>query len=466
MKEYYNLYKYNTVTGDIEQLTEGGHKDLNSAFDPISGDIYFSSDRSGYFDIYRMDIASRKTERMSKVLTGAVEVSPRPGGEPGDVAFIAFENMSYNVFLAGLSPIEESIEEEITIPMHPALNLPDINGLDFTYGKYKSKLALDFFTADVAYGPKYGTSTGFVLVFTDMLNDHNIAVTIANDASEINELLERTSFSGSYYNLHHRIGYGASLFRYVSEVDIFDTADYQTEIRMGGGGGITYPFDRYNRVSLDLFGYNRTLQDYGGGTLERRNKAAVSIGFAHDNSLWFGDGPISGERFNISAGEVADITDFGNDFIQTGVDFRYYQRTFKYHTLALRTVYMNNFGPEAEDFYMGGSLSMRGYKYFDFSGTNLGLFNAEYRYTIFEPSPLYTPFGNVGLPMVRGCFLFDAGNCWSNKKELRNWRGSFGFGLRIPIFGALCLRTDHVWLTDFKSVGPFIPIRFYIGWSF
>ncbi|MCP4228973.1 MAG: hypothetical protein GY771_02345, partial [bacterium] len=96
----------------------------------------------------------------------------------------------------------------------------------------------------------------------------------------------------------------------------------------------------------------------------------------------------------------------------------------------------------------------------------LGLVNAEYRYTIFEPSSLSTPIGDVGFPLVRGCFLFDTGNCWDNEKEFRNWRGSFGFGLRIPVFGAFCLRTDHVWLTDFKSLGQFVPIRFYIGWSF
>ncbi len=465
-KEFYNLYLYNTDSGATERLSEGEHKDLNSVYDSTSDSIYFSSDRTGYFDIYRMNIAEKTTERMSKVLTGAVEVAPRPGGEPDEVAFIAFDSMSYEVFLADLSPIEESKEVEIPLPKHPALNLPDIDGLDFSYDKYKSKLALDFFTADVAYGPKYGTSTGFVLVFTDMLNDHNIALTLANDATVFSELLERTSFSASYYNLHHRVGFGANTFRFIRAVDIFESPDYQTEIKLGGGAGMTYPFDRYNRISFDLYGYNRKLYDYGGYELESRNKASASTRFSHDNSLWFGDGPISGERFSVNISETADITDFGNDFVHAGIDFRYYLRTFKYHTLALRGIYMNNFGPEAEPFYMGGSLSMRGYKYFDFAGNNLGMLNAEYRYTIFEPSPLYTPIGNVGFPQVRGCFLFDAGNCWDNEKELRNWRGSFGFGLRVPIFGALCLRTDHVWLTDFKSVGPFVPIRFYIGWSF
>lgn len=465
-KEYYNLYLFNTESGTIDRLTEGEYKDINSVFDPASGNVYFSSDRTGYFDIYRMNLADGDTERLSKVLTGAFEVSPRPGGDTGEVAFTALDDMSYEVFLADLTPVSEGEMETVSLPSHPALSLPAINDLDFDYAKYKTKLALDFFTADVAYGPKYGTSTGFVLVFTDMLNDHNIALTLANDASVISELLERTSFSASYYNLHHRIGYGFNAFRFIREVDIYESPDYQTEIKFGGGAGMTYPFDRYNRVSFDLYGYNRKLYDYAGFELESRNKASASAGFSHDNSLWFGDGPISGERFNVTFAETADFTDFGNDFVHSSVDFRYYLRTFKYHTLAMRGIYMNNFGPEAEEFYMGGSLSVRGYKYFDFAGTNLGMFNAEYRYTIFEPSPLYTPIGNVGFPLVRGCFLFDAGNCWSNEKELRNWRGSFGFGLRVPIFGALCLRTDHVWLTDFESVGPFIPIRFYIGWSF
>ncbi|MCP4228660.1 MAG: hypothetical protein GY771_00740, partial [bacterium] len=360
MREIYNLYLYDEVSEATVRLTTGDHRDLYPAYDSSSGDVYFSSDRSGYFDIYRIrPTGSGDVERMSKVLTGATEVSPRPGGEPGEAAFIAFDEMDYRIFISELSPAEgETIPPAVA--SHPGLSLPDTAGLDFTTAKYKSKLALDFFTADVAYGPGYGTSTGFVLVFTDMLNDHNVALSISNGASTINELLEKTSFSASYYNLHHRVGYGANLFRYVRDVDIFESETYQSETRMGGGGGLTYPFDRYNRLGLDIYAYNRKLEDYSGGVIESGNKASAYVGFTHDNSLWFGDGPISGERFNVTVGETADITDLGSDFVHTGVDFRYYLRTFRYHVLALRGVYMYDFGPEAEPFYMGGSLSMRG----------------------------------------------------------------------------------------------------------
>jgi hypothetical protein len=46
------------------------------------------------------------------------------------------------------------------------------------------------------------------------------------------------------------------------------------------------------------------------------------------------------------------------------------------------------------------------------------------------------------------------------------FRGSFGLGLRMTLGGFLTLRTDHVFLTDFNDVGPFVPIRFFVGWSY
>jgi outer membrane protein assembly factor BamA len=92
------------------------------------------------------------------------------------------------------------------------------------------------------------------------------------------------------------------------------------------------------------------------------------------------------------------------------------------------------------------------------------MFNAEYRFPVVDTSGLRTAVGTAILPPVRGALFFDAGQAWDDKLE--TVRGGFGVGVRVILWGFLVLRTDHTVLTDFKSLGPVVPIKFFVGWSY
>jgi hypothetical protein len=467
-KPYSNLYAVDPATRAETQLTFGAHRDLYPVYSPGEDRIYFTSDRGGLFDAYRLDPATGYTERLTEAITGVIEAVPRPGRDPGEVAFVAMSEQSYNVYTAALEPVEETEEwGTVAVSVPGTEERRPIDTTEFESAKYSPDFALDFFNADIAYGPEYGTQTGVVLVFTDMLNDHYISVAFGNSATEIDEFLARTSVGVTYFNLHHRLGYGLGGFRYVDEYYEHELDIDYTEWKTGGGTSLSYPLNRYNRIGADVLVYHRKLlNEYSGEEEDTGAKVSSYLSFVHDTSLWYLEGPVDGARINVTAGETADIGDAANDYFYFGADLRLYLRTTLTQCFAARAVYQSNNGPQARPMYMGGSLSMRGYKYFDFTGRKLGLFNLEYRFPILNPFPLRTAIGSITVPALRGALLFDAGNAWDRKFSLEQFRGSFGLGLRMTLGGFLTLRTDHVFLTDFDRVGPFIPIRFFVGWSY
>lgn len=462
-KDYYNLYRLEPTTNEVERLTAGPWRDLYPSADD-DGNIYFVSDRGGRYDVYLWE-GSNGTRSLSNSLTGVTEVAPRPGGAPGEVSFIGLADQSYNIYLGTLEP-QGPGEGEVAEPAapEPPIALP-VNS--FPVRGYRTTFALDYFAGAVAYGPEFGTETGIVISFTDVLNDKNILVQFGNDANTADEFLERTSVGVDYYDLSRRVGYGVGAFRYVQ--DRFDylhgtAGRYYTETRAGGGATLVYPLDRFHRVggSLYLYELERTWEI--SAPPEVGTKVSPYLSGARDTSLWYGDGPVDGQRLHLTVGLTEDIRRRRRDYLYLLGDLRHYLRTTRTQAFAFRGIFVGTFGPDARPVYGGGSLSMRGYKWFDFRGHRFAMFNAEYRFPILEPFGLHTAIGTAPMPPVRGALFFDVGEAWDEK--LGRVRGGFGLGLRVILWGFLALRTDHTVLTDFESLGPFVPIRFFIGWSY
>ncbi len=462
-RDYYNLYRLAPATGKIERLTAGPWRDLYPT-QADDGSIYFTSDRGGSFDLYRLEPDGRLS-RMTKSLSGVVEAAPRPGGDAGDVALVGFADQSFNLYAATLSPTGEVPPQT---PPPPAAERPRSLALaSFPVKGYRTTFSLDYFSAQVAYGPEFGTQTGLVISFTDLLNDQNIVAQFGNDAESLDDFLARTSVGVDYYNLHHRVGYGVGAFHYVS--DYFDYQyglagrDY-TETRAGAGATLNYPLDRFHRVGVSLYGYELKREWEIGSPPEYGTKVAPYVSASRDTSLWYQDGPLDGQRLAATVGVTEDVRRRRADYVYILADLRHYLRTTRRQCLAMRAVALGTFGPDARPLYAGGSLSMRGYNYFDFRGRRFAMVNVEYRFPVLESFPLRTALGTAPTPPVRGALFFDVGEGWDD--VFGQPRGGFGLSLRAMLWGVLTLRTDHTVLTDFASLGPLVPVKFFVGWSY
>ncbi|UCH78590.1 MAG: PD40 domain-containing protein [Candidatus Coatesbacteria bacterium] len=463
MTDYYNLHRLDPETGDIERLTRGPWRDGYPCADD-DGALYFTSDRSGRYDVYRL-AADGSVSRWSKSLTGVLEAAPRPGGEEGEMALLGLRRQSFNLYLADLAEVPiEPVEAAPPAARHVPETSPPSS---YPVQGYKTTFALDYFAGQIAYGPEFGTETGLIFAFADVLNDQNILVQFGNDAATVDEFLKRTSVGVDYYNLRPRLGYGLGAFHYVR--DYFDYASgvagrYYTETRAGGGGTALYPLDRFHRLSGSLYLYELKREWEISEPTETGTKISPYLSGTRDTSLWYGDGPIDGERYHLTFGTTHDLRRNRQDYVYALGDFRHYLRTTQTQAFAFRLAGVGTFGRDARPLYSGGSLSMRGYNWFDFRGTRFVMFNAEYRFPVLKPFGLRTAVGTAPMPAVRGALFFDAGEAWD--EDLDRVRGGFGLGVRAMLWGFLVLRTDHTVLTDFKSLGPFVPIKFFIGWSY
>ena len=99
--------------------------------------------------------------------------------------------------------------------------------------------------------------------------------------------------------------------------------------------------------------------------------------------------------------------------------------------------------PEFDWYDIGGVNTLRGYEEYEFSGTKVVLYNAEYRFNF---------SGNLSAVLFA-----DAGKTWNRLEDMtpnpRNFPKSFGVGLRlkIPAFGIGPVRLDYAYATSIQE---------------
>jgi len=468
-REDYNLYRLDPTGGETVRLTAGPWTDRY----PVSGtdgSLVFVSDRDGFYDVYAL-AADGTLTRMTRALTGVLEATPRPGNRGSEFALLAIDGQNYEIRTGALKAMPEPTPAPPSMGAGP---FPYEGPPRRTYPvkRYRTSYSLDYFSTEIAYGPEFGTQTGMVVSLTDLLNDRSIVGALGNDAQTLDDFLARTSVGVDYYNLHKRLGWGVGGFHYVNDYTDYAAGiagrDY-TETRAGGTVAVTYPLDRFHRMGGSLYGYEMKREWEIGRAPEFGTKAAPYVSAARDTSLWYADGPIDGQRFQTTVGITEDLRQGRPDYLFGILDLRYYLRTTRRQCFAFRLASTGSFGPDATPIYAGGSLSMRGYEFFSWAGRRFAMVNAEYRFPLLDPSPLRTAVGTTTLPRVRGALFCDAGQMWDEpgrEPQPKGLHGGFGVSARVVLWDVLTLRTDHTWRYSRHELGPFIPIKFFVGWSY
>ncbi len=267
----------------------------------------------------------------------------------------------------------------------------------------------------------------------------------------------------------------------------------------------------------------------------RSTKAATfSMSYTHDNVLWGITGPVNGSRSKLTlsvandffSGETSRILTDENgsfivdtiitgatsqilfkserrkklSFVSAEVDHRKYWHLFRSFSAAARFSAGASFGDTPKRYFLGGTTNyitrrinnasvyevenlyfsdvvtpLRGYDYYELSGTRYFLANVEFRYPFIDYLQLHFPLPMV-LSRVQGVTFFDFGATWqgsdfnfttsdSGPTRLADPKGGFGWGLRANL-GFLLLRYDMAWATDFNSVTPRPKSYFSFGADF
>jgi len=456
----HNLFALDLATREIRYLTYGNWRDETPRWGPpmhspeddtTAAQIYFSSDRDGTFQIYSIDLTGTGM-RETQTQNGAFDPQWVPG-DHGGLLFGGFADLSFNIYVA--SPLTE-VADAFALPASDSLLAPSWAWGELshpTYARadgtaYERKFSLDFAAGDAIIAPGLGGAQGAVFMFSDLLSDHLLFLTVSSfQGAGWGSLLDNVNGTAFYLNQARRINWGMGAFR---QRGLFYEGDYNTlyqETSYGAFAQIRYPFNRYRRIVGEYrIEHSDRFDLFTDDVSEPRRVgwlASNYLSYVKDNTLWLPTGPIDGERYNITGGLVNDLSNGRFDSWMVSADIRKYMRASLHSGLAVRLEGYVSGGERPRSVNIGGSWGLRGYPNYGYiAGTRAWLFNAEYRFPILDFLTIGFPFGAMRFPGVQGAFFLDYGRAWTRTTTQRPVLGATGLGLRMPLGPPLVLRLD------------------------
>jgi hypothetical protein len=423
----------------IRRITPRTSYVASPLFDPQGG-LFFIADYDSAYNLYWYSEDSVAVLKKTDILTGIYYPSISRDGSK--IAFTHYEDYGYDVCVVKdpVSKMEnvELIQEHLSDVSYQQVALEEER-----IEKYRTKFTVDYFTASASYYSSLGFAGLAQLGFSDILGNHHILI-----ASDLYGSLTSSDIFLNYWYIKKRIDYGGMLYHYFT---YFRESNDLIEWRhLGLAAFMQYPFNRFFRAELGWFAYRLYESRWLGyfvippwQTLERRttsyNIFYPSVALVYDNIKWGSIGPHSGTRSRLSAYSTVFS---GRDVKSAILDHRRYFHLSPRSNLSARLVLAASGGQDAEYWSIGGPGSLRGYDYYDFSGSRLGFLNIEYRFPFIDRLKISFPLP-IEIRNVRGVLFSDFGGVYSdsftvynsdNGFQLQDLKMGLGGGVRFSMF--------------------------------
>ena len=508
-EDQYNIFTYTLTDGSLRYVTFGEQRDVSPTWSPDGSRIAYvsaSRDSTGKYsgqDIWAIDMSQEVASggasspnsdsnrapnwRKSARLTSFVAAASDPyWAEDDHIVFTSFEGLNFSVRQLSrvdslLAQPKQTIRADLSGVGAPWEYEKLKIGVDVQVGKYKPSYKLDIAQGIVSQNSVLGTTGGAVLVFSDMLGDDYLYLTLFNTGTGNRDFWKDLSLQLSRFKLNSRANVGYGIYRYsgrrydVTDPDAPTSFPVFFETVYGGYGLVSYPLSKFSRIDL-MTSLNWTRKNIQLRDTEREALlVSNSVSFVRDQALYWINGPVSGWRGSLSAGYTSDILYSNVSYFSVMLDVRKYFRITDDITFASWGMARINEGREARLFVLGGSWDLRGFHWFDVRGQKMWFTSHELRFPLVNAPtillPILAPFGVANL---RGTLFFDAAHAWNtdyNEKraEIRSGEtlGSAGFGLRVNLFGAFVLRYDmgYRYRNGFTEKDKTFK-QFFFGWDF
>ncbi|MDG5766539.1 peptidase MA family metallohydrolase [Balneolales bacterium ANBcel1] len=343
------------------------------------------------------------------------------------------------------------------------------------------------FSPDITYGQGsvgtyYGTYAMAAFQFSDLLGDHRITL-----VTNLQFDLRNSDYQVSYGYFANRTNYMVRYFHTARNFRILvgDPATGRLDIEQvrfryyGAGLHFQYPLNKFTRIDYGV-SFNNISRDLSlvyRGISESDDTFFINpeVTFTRDLTLPGFLSPRSGSRYALSMNASPPITSNMIGFVSVLGDYRRYFHLGANYVFAFRGSGAASFGPDSQNFYMGGiqnwinfrwaeaslqsdrledlfltlpALPMRGHYFNSAIGNRFTLFNAEFRFPLIA-AMLPGPIPILPLYNIQGAAFIDAGAVWDGSTR-DGLLGGAGFGLRTVLLG-LPFRYDIAWPYDLED---------------
>jgi len=400
----------------VLDLPESG-KSINPQYAPDGRTLYYISDTDGISDVWRVDLSTGRTARVTRCVTGVsgitAEAPALSVGHDGRLAFSVFRDGDFAIYTieppapeaseAGLSlaatlpppvpPERSAVQEYLSEPEPPLRKEADVPDIP-----YRRKLGLLYVAPATVgigvdrLGPSFGGAAS--AYFSDLLGDHLLGVTFQAEST-----FDTVAGQLFWQDLGHRWQWGAAISRFpylsvgttVSEVDLDGTqaiqVDQFTETTTIDSASflVQYPFSTRRRLELtaDVSHYSfdtqvdsfllvddqvvgesvGSLPSDPGFTLYRGSAALVG-----DSSFFGFTAPVRGARWLVEGSSTGGELKFETALLD-GRKYFFLNPV----TIAVRALHFGRYGTDAESprlspLFVGSPALVRGYEAASFGG--------------------------------------------------------------------------------------------------
>jgi WD40 repeat protein len=476
------------------RLTEGPWSDQDAVFSSDGKQLFFTSDRSGTFNIWGLELSTGKATQYTNAITGCIMPTVQKGKDGRDrLVYAGFWQGDFDLYMSDLEQPAVAAAKTEAPPAGPgereSLGIfePDIQvSIDpANQEKYKrSRLFLEDGGGSVGFTDDQYVLGQAYLNFTDYLGNRRLFALL----SSVDTF---SDFDFLYIDLSKRTNWSVELFDRRSFFIGFDDRTGRRErgqaaFRLTGAvGSLVYPISFYHRFETGAgfivrdYQFQQVQFDDQGNEVFRIDPRKdqypiVQAALVGDTTVYDFSGPVSGRRWRLSANYGYDTDGGGTLSAGAELDFRQYLHLSDRTQIAIRAFggFANGSFPNV--YAVGGLDTLRGFDFRSLVGDRVFFTNLEFRFPLIDA--LAGPF--FDFRGIRGRMFLDVGGAWrdyagdsfhfwdNDTHRLRDGLSAYGWGFTVE-FAGLELNWDFAQSWDFKdSIDGGFRTSFWIGSRF
>jgi len=462
------LYRVRLADGGVERLLELRGAARDPVHSPDGRKILFTLEADGTYDVHELDLASGRAARLTRSVGAAYTPAYAPSGE---LAFAALRRGSVHLYKGARARFgdEPPASAAVVAGGPPEVAASTVAARTGDPRPAVSPFGTDLFLPLFFYSSNGGFFWTSYWQGSDLLGNHQAQSLVSYGSGE-GYLDYQTDYRYARFRPDLRAGVVGHLRNDAYDGSSGLTADQSAHAQYVGA---SYPFDRYDRIELLAASITERTAYQETALIERRESRLGSAALVRDTVRGRYLVETAGSRLRLGYVGAPRILGANSMHQSIAADAIRYVPAGAMSALVLRGFAVQNWGPDARQFELGGIGRVRGYGRSDVTdiGIRGALATAEWRMPIFGNLDYYMwyIFPDFYFKAVSLAVFSDAGAVADSEGQARRtgWGGirhSAGFGLRLHTFilqlFPLVIHFDYAWPTTHRSSGIFYV---YIG---